>query len=135
MRLAVKFTVTADDIASICLYEYYHIDAELILHKQHCLGVVRGHLARHGYSTSAETLPCWSNLNDWRKLSAFEFEFCKWCVKAFSKKKEKKKSKVCVQCGHDDAVFQPCPYAQDIHGDDTKIWLCDDCANSNAQDI
>lgn len=28
-----------------------------------------------------------------------------------------------------DMLFGPDPYNQDIRGDDTPVWLCDDCYN------
>jgi len=44
------------------------------------------------------------------------------------------KPPVCVDCKGPGEVM-PCPYAQDIHGDDTLTVLCVACANSRAEDI
>lgn len=41
----------------------------------------------------------------------------------------------CKRCGNADATFDPCPYAYDIAGDDTPIWLCGSCRYSAAGDI
>lgn len=41
----------------------------------------------------------------------------------------------CESCGSKEASFGPCPYAQDIHGDDTPHWLCSDCRRERAADI
>lgn len=42
----------------------------------------------------------------------------------------------CSGCGSDvDCVFAPCPYAHDINGDDTKVWLCGNCRQQRANDI
>ena len=44
-------------------------------------------------------------------------------------------STACVDCGEVDARFAPCPYAQEIHGNDGDVWLCDECRHERAQDI
>lgn len=45
-------------------------------------------------------------------------------------------SEPCVTCGsHQDVIFDPCPYASDIHGDNTKVWKCIACRNQAAADI
>ena len=31
--------------------------------------------------------------------------------------------------------WQACPFAEEIHGDSTPMWLCDYCADNNAMDI
>lgn len=41
----------------------------------------------------------------------------------------------CAGCGDEGATYAPCPYAADIHGDDTPMWLCDLCRYNRAQDI
>ncbi len=33
-----------------------------------------------------------------------------------------------------DVEFAPCPYAQDIHGDEDCVWLCEDCRHQRAQE-
>lgn len=43
---------------------------------------------------------------------------------------------VCVDCGTTDSVtLGPCPYASEIHDDDTPVWLCGSCASERAADI
>lgn len=34
----------------------------------------------------------------------------------------------CEDCGSLDCSFQPCPYALELHNDDTPMWLCERCA-------
>ena len=42
----------------------------------------------------------------------------------------------CEDCGTTDNVtFEPCPYASDIHHDDTPVWLCKSCARKRALEI
>lgn len=41
----------------------------------------------------------------------------------------------CEECGNENATFGPDPYAEDIHGDDTPVWLCEGCSKSRAADI
>jgi len=42
----------------------------------------------------------------------------------------------CEDCGTTENVtYEPCPYASEIHGDDTPVYLCEDCADARAQDI
>lgn len=43
--------------------------------------------------------------------------------------------KPCEDCGDPEAEHVPCPYAQDIRGDDTLHWLCSYCQNERAMDI
>jgi len=43
---------------------------------------------------------------------------------------------VCVDCGTTDNVtFEPCPYASDVHHDDTPVWLCKPCARKRALEV
>ena len=43
---------------------------------------------------------------------------------------------VCEDCGTtEDLTFEPCPFAEDVHGDDTKVWLCEQCSNDRAWEI
>ncbi len=42
----------------------------------------------------------------------------------------------CERCGTTDGVtLAPCPYASDIHGDDTPVWLCGECRHERAMDV
>lgn len=42
----------------------------------------------------------------------------------------------CEDCGTTDNVtFEPCPYASDIHHDDTPVWLCKPCARKRALEV
>ncbi len=34
-----------------------------------------------------------------------------------------------------DVVFGPDPYQSEIHGDDTPVWLCEDCYYELCMDI
>ena len=52
-----------------------------------------------------------------------------------SKSSEPNESECCESCGSEDAEYGPCPYASDVHGDDTPVWLCSDCYNNRAADI
>lgn len=52
-----------------------------------------------------------------------------------NKKKHFKKSPPCEDCGGGGATFAPCPYREEIYGDDTEVWLCDSCREQNALDI
>jgi hypothetical protein len=39
-------------------------------------------------------------------------------------------------CGHNDATIRNCPYANDIHNDDTqRCKCCGDCSHQCAMDI
>lgn len=53
---------------------------------------------------------------------------------------EKKKRRVrCVGCeelfNRDDIEYGPDPYDEDVGGDDTPVWECDDCRTQSAMDI
>ena len=43
----------------------------------------------------------------------------------------------CEYCGHVgvDVEFQPNPFDQELNGDDTCHWMCEDCVSSAAGDI
>ena len=42
----------------------------------------------------------------------------------------------CEDCGTTvSGVFEPCPYAEEIQGDKTLVWLCRACAGIRAQDV
>ena len=42
----------------------------------------------------------------------------------------------CERCGTIDGVtLAPCPYAHDIDGDDTPVYLCDLCREERAADV
>jgi hypothetical protein len=42
----------------------------------------------------------------------------------------------CESCAAtEDVHFAPCPYASDIHGDYTNVWLCDACRDQRAGDV
>jgi len=47
-------------------------------------------------------------------------EQCDSCVKWFNK---------------EDLIYGPSPFAQDVYGDDTKLWLCLDCHQASCDDI
>jgi hypothetical protein len=34
-----------------------------------------------------------------------------------------------------DLIFGPDPYQEDIHGDDTPVWLCDECHHISYMEI
>ena len=42
---------------------------------------------------------------------------------------------MCERCGSGGATFDPCPYASEIHGDDSPVWMCADCRRQALQDI
>lgn len=43
---------------------------------------------------------------------------------------------VCEGCGTTtDVIYGPCPYAEDVEGDSTPVWLCDECEAARADDI
>ena len=46
-----------------------------------------------------------------------------------------RKVKPCEDCGRLRAIFQPCPYAEEINDNKTMHWLCGSCANERAMDI
>jgi hypothetical protein len=42
----------------------------------------------------------------------------------------------CEDCGETTGVeHQPCPYESDLHGDNTLVWLCEECANKRAMEL
>jgi len=42
----------------------------------------------------------------------------------------------CEDCGTSKNVrHQPCPYAFEMFGDDTLMYLCNNCSEERAQDI
>lgn len=46
----------------------------------------------------------------------------------------------CIRCGVEDTkenpvIEAPDPFQQEIHGDDTKLWECDECRQKSADDI
>lgn len=42
----------------------------------------------------------------------------------------------CEGCGTDeDITLGPCPYAYDVNGDDTPVWLCKTCSQQRADDV
>lgn len=43
----------------------------------------------------------------------------------------------CVDCGceGDGVTFEPDPYAEEIHYDDTPVWMCDWCRIRSARDV
>lgn len=45
----------------------------------------------------------------------------------------------CQSCGKffplSEIFFGPDPFAQEIYGDDTEIWLCEKCLEESASDI
>ena len=59
-------------------------------------------------------------------------------IKSSSPKKSKKpktSKQMCEGCGAADPSFAPCPYASDINGDDTPVWLCHECRKNRAADV
>ena len=38
-------------------------------------------------------------------------------------------------CGSKDARFAPNPYASEINGNETPVWMCDECRHQAAMDI
>lgn len=45
-------------------------------------------------------------------------------------------TEACEDCGTTENVtLGPCPYASDLHGDDTQVWLCVRCSNERAKDL
>ena len=41
----------------------------------------------------------------------------------------------CEDCGSPEATHIPCPYAQDLHGDETLHWLCEDCGHNRGMEL
>ena len=41
----------------------------------------------------------------------------------------------CEDCGGTGAKYIPCPYAQDLHGDETLHWLCEACAHDRSMEL
>jgi hypothetical protein len=41
----------------------------------------------------------------------------------------------CEDCGCLETAHIPCPYAQDLHGDETLHWLCEDCAEDRGMEL
>jgi hypothetical protein len=55
---------------------------------------------------------------------------------AKQKKTIKKRKRKCVGCGTTKNVtYGLDPYAHDVEGDDTKVYLCDTCRDNRADDI
>lgn len=52
-----------------------------------------------------------------------------------SKQTQSEKDGKCRSCGGQSARLAPCPYAQEINGDDRPVWLCADCRHERAMDI
>jgi len=44
---------------------------------------------------------------------------------------------VCCQCGDPtrEVEWIPSPFAQEIYGDDTCYWICEECAYESAMDV
>jgi len=40
----------------------------------------------------------------------------------------------CVDCGA-DATVDRCPFAEDMNGDDSTVYLCDRCAGERAMEV
>lgn len=50
-----------------------------------------------------------------------------------NERSEAEEAAECERCGTLDGVkFAPCPYASEIHGYDTPVWLCDLCRDERA---
>ena len=42
----------------------------------------------------------------------------------------------CESCGTtEDVVYGADPFAEDVHGDDTPVWMCGNCRYESAMDI
>lgn len=42
----------------------------------------------------------------------------------------------CVVCGSmKNVTFEPDPFSEEIFGDSTPVWQCEDCAEESAMDI
>lgn len=51
-------------------------------------------------------------------------------------KKSESEVPSCEGCGTRTSIsYAPSPFAQDVHGDDTPCWLCDECSAQQADDI
>lgn len=44
-------------------------------------------------------------------------------------------SPICIDCGSEQATWQPCPYESDLNGDYTEYPLCDSCANNRGMEL
>ena len=44
-------------------------------------------------------------------------------------------SECCINCGNPEATCGPDPFMDEIHGDDTPVWLCERCRYESAMDI
>ena len=42
---------------------------------------------------------------------------------------------LCECCGSDGATFGAHPFASEIHGDETPVWMCADCRHQSMQDV
>ena len=43
---------------------------------------------------------------------------------------------ICVDCStKKEVTFAPCPYDSDLHGNYTKVWLCEKCRNNRAHEL
>lgn len=40
-----------------------------------------------------------------------------------------------VEFDEKELIFGPDPFAEEIYGDDTEVWLCQDCHEQSALDI
>jgi hypothetical protein len=81
-------------------------------------------------------------MSDWK----FETEWCDFLCK-FAKEEFKKESKnnsgvlssgavCCISCGSTSNLeYGPNPYNQDVKGDNTNVWLCNDCCYESSSDI
>lgn len=50
--------------------------------------------------------------------------------------KEKARKMTCPDCGDKTVcTFAPNPYAHDVNGDDTPVWMCENCRSRSAEDI
>lgn len=49
----------------------------------------------------------------------------------------KKRKRKCVGCGKKgkDVTLGAEPFNQDMNGDDTPVWMCEDCRTQSAWDI
>ena len=43
----------------------------------------------------------------------------------------------CEDCGNygEDVTYDACPFASEIHGDETPLWLCESCRYDRMMDI
>lgn len=42
---------------------------------------------------------------------------------------------LCEHCNLEADSFEADPYSYDVHGDDTPVWLCDNCRHERAMDV